>query len=155
MVSFGIPIESAKSRTGDLNVRCRPPLPLKTVQNTVNSAYRRTYRQIKDQTVADWLDVTPREAGQLRCALVATRFRAHIDPAAPKLSRQEQGEMRMAPRHSAICGSSLSAQALFRAVEKWPPMGIVDPRGSPSLIAAAPDVFGIEIRFGPHSEAAA
>ena len=58
---------------------CRPPLDSAAVNGAVKTAFGRTMRRVGDQTISDWLGITPGEAELLEKMPAASRFRV-IDP---------------------------------------------------------------------------
>jgi hypothetical protein len=55
-------------------VSCRPELDMAARGNAIRTAFARTIRRLCDQTIADWLDVTPPESGMLERLPAASRF---------------------------------------------------------------------------------
>ena len=102
LAQWGIPIQKAKTAAEQLNAACRPPLKQTTVHFTVRSAYSHKYKKLYDQTIADWLDITPTEASSLQCNVTATRFNLEKDNPAPKPKRIDEDTARITGRQAAI-----------------------------------------------------
>jgi hypothetical protein len=102
LAQWGIPIQKAKAAAEQLNAACKPPLKLATVQSAVKSAYSHRYKKLCDQTIADWLDITPEEASSLKCKAAATRFNVETDKPASKPKRIDEDTARITSRRAAI-----------------------------------------------------
>lgn len=102
LAQHAIPREKAMAEVLTFNSTCRPPLPQNQVTSAVNSAYKRKYPRICDQTIADWLDITPEEASHLTCKVFATRFQRRDDIPAPKVRRADADRARLTARRAAM-----------------------------------------------------
>ncbi len=70
-----------------LAAECRPPLSTVETRQAVKTATSRRFARLRDQTVSDWLEVTPVECAYLEKLPAASRFGRKRD-AAPEVSRQ-------------------------------------------------------------------
>jgi hypothetical protein len=95
LAQHGIPIQKALAAAEQLNASCRPPLEQSTIRFSVKSAYSHKYKKWYDQTIADWLDITPEEASKLQCKATATRFHVEADVPEPKPKRIEKDTNRI------------------------------------------------------------
>jgi hypothetical protein len=53
---------------------CRPQLDMSARRDAIRTAFSRTIRRLCDQTIADWLDITPTESRMLERLPAASRF---------------------------------------------------------------------------------
>ncbi len=53
---------------------CRPQLDMSARRDAIRTAFSRTIRRLCDQTIADWLDITPTESTMLERLPAASRF---------------------------------------------------------------------------------
>jgi hypothetical protein len=90
--------DAVKDSVDALGQECRPPLDQPAIRNAVKSAFVRTdsgsyqFGQMKDQTIAELLDITSAEAGELEEMPCASQFRVidvHIvEPLSPERRRE-------------------------------------------------------------------
>lgn len=84
----GLVREAVLREVETLGRECQPPLDQSSIRAAVKSAFGRAQGRIKDQTIADWLDVTPDEAEFMEKLPAASRFRVVdvtvIEPLSPE-----------------------------------------------------------------------
>jgi Primase C terminal 1 (PriCT-1) len=102
LAQHGIPIQNARASADRLNGSSSSPLKQSIVYSAVTSAYSHKYKKLYDQTIADWLDITPEEASKLQCKAMARRFHVGGDIAEPKPKRIDKDNDRITARQSAI-----------------------------------------------------
>jgi hypothetical protein len=88
------PREIVVAEVKTLAAECRPPLPPAETRQVIKSALSRKLTRFRDQTIADWLDVSEEEASYMEKLPPASRFGKKPDPA-PDDARQRE-------RHAAI-----------------------------------------------------
>lgn len=69
---------------------CRPPLPMADQRDAVKTGFGRTIRKVRDQTISDWLLVTPVESEWLDGLPPASRFQPER-LSAPNLAEKVHG----------------------------------------------------------------
>jgi hypothetical protein len=83
----GVSSQDAASEVALMGAECRPPLPSSACRAAIKSAYGRGFMKVCDQTLADWLDITPEESRMLpqrasgRRLPTASRFALETAPA--------------------------------------------------------------------------
>jgi hypothetical protein len=109
LAQAGMRLEKAKVKAGMLNGACRPPLKESDVDAAVQSAYSkdeldgsRKYKRLRDQTIANWLEITPNEASSLKCKATAAHFNLKTDAPVAESKRAEKDAARITGRHTAI-----------------------------------------------------
>jgi hypothetical protein len=107
LAQCGLDAEKAKRRLAYLNESFSPPLNPAALSAALESAYTRKggklkYGKLKDQTIADWLNIEPIETAELECKLPASRYLREDDTPAPRLRRCDKDRMRMNQRRAAI-----------------------------------------------------
>jgi hypothetical protein len=83
----GVSREDAASEVASMGAECHPPLPLSACRATIKSAFGRSLTKLRDQTISDWLDITPEESQLLPHRAngnrlpAASRFGSAVAPA--------------------------------------------------------------------------
>jgi hypothetical protein len=69
----------------NMAANCRPPLSASQCRDAIKTGFGRKMRKMLDQTLSDWLTITPSESEMLERLPPATRFQPHrIAGVAPK-----------------------------------------------------------------------
>jgi hypothetical protein len=78
--------EDATREVGRMALDCHPRLTPSECRDAVRTGYGRTIRKIRDQSIGDWLDVTPAESDSLKRTPAASRFNQPkgLDPRQPR-----------------------------------------------------------------------
>ena len=106
----GVPRSDVLGLLTDMGEQCRPRLSKAEIKNAWK--YNKI-RRMKDQTIADWLDVTQAEAEMMEGLPPARRFNCCVDPPAP-MPRELQRQV-VQDRRAAI-------QAIIAEVGRVPPV---------------------------------
>jgi hypothetical protein len=77
----GVSREDAASEVASMGAECHPPLPLSACRAAIKSAFGRRLKKLRDQTISDWLDITPEES-----QLLPHRTNGHRLPAASRFA---------------------------------------------------------------------
>ena len=103
--------EETRRDVAQLAAECKPPLPQTAYNSALKTAWRRRKGRLFDQTISDWLDITPAEADNLERFLPATRFGETMPIV----------EFNKTERHQAIQQMVIKARSIppARTVAQW------------------------------------
>jgi len=84
----GVPKANAAAELGLLGAECHPPLGLAPCMAAIKTAFGRRFSKLCDQTISDWLDITPEES-----QILPGRMNGHRLPAASRFGAKAAGEL--------------------------------------------------------------